>query len=236
MVGKVVRVSPAGLFLTLPGGAVALLDRTDIPDVDGATGEGNPRVGDVLLVVILTVPELEGEVCRVVPTEPWTSGAQEADDAAVKDDGASTIGAVPGLIAAAGAVMAIVGAFLPWVQVPGILGLDSLSVTGTDGDGILTLSLGIVTVPLALWAGGILGQRSGAGRSRSWTWAAVTILGVLSFALAIYHLVRIRKVIADVPAPSGVSLGTGLLLALAGAGIVFVAGCIGLAGSGNRSS
>ncbi len=102
VVGKVVRVSPAGLFLTLPDGAVALLDRTDIPDVDGATGEGNPRVDDVLAVVILTVPELGGEVCRVIPTEPWTSGVQEADDVAVTNDGASTIGALPGLIAAPG--------------------------------------------------------------------------------------------------------------------------------------
>src|SRR6185312_16728577 len=87
----------------------------------------------------------------------------------------------------------VIGAFLPWVQVLGI------GVAGTNGDGQITLALGVIVIVFSL-----LAKR----------WAAITlaVLGALCTVMAFADMTN--------SAASGIYLTLAGGLVAAGAGIV----------------
>lgn len=96
-----------------------------------------------------------------------------------------------------GGVLAVVGAFMPWATALGV------SVSGTEGDGVITLVLGIVVV------GAVLAQ-SGGTVAR----AGVGLLGVLVALIALVVFGNMEGM---------VSPAIGLYITLL-AGLVIVAG------------
>ena len=108
----------------------------------------------------------------------------------------------------AGAVV-VIGSFLPWAKVLGFI-----SVSGTDGDGKITLVLG------ALATAGIF------VRKRS-TQVGVAVLFLLTLAVGVYDLANITSKIQaaeDEIFEGGVAVGIGLYL-------VIVGGLVGLIGA-----
>ena len=96
-------------------------------------------------------------------------------------------------VAWAGAVGVVLGSLLPWASGP-----FGISVSGTSGDGVITLICGIIVAGVAF-------------RLRR-TWAKVVCLlaAVLAVAVGVYHT-------ADLSSTSGLSIGFGLVLTDAGA-------------------
>ena len=105
-----------------------------------------------------------------------------------------------------GAAAVILGAFLPWAKVGG------LSVSGTEGDGVLTLILGV--------AAGLMGG-FGILRGRSGLLVGSMIAALLALAIGGYDASNINSV-ADGPFGLKVTVGMGLYLTILGgiAGIV----------------
>jgi hypothetical protein len=104
----------------------------------------------------------------------------------------------PWLIASGGAV--VLGSVMPWVSVA--TGFGSVSVAGTDGDGVITLVAGIAAAILS------------AVRKRL---AALIIFGVTAL-VAGYDVINVRQTAADVSTDfARASVGWGLWLTLAGA-------------------
>jgi len=67
-----------------------------------------------------------------------------------------------GFVAVAGGVLMVLGSFLPWATVDGVLG--NQSVSGMEGDGVITLVLGLVAAALGVVAvirGGGIGKGIG---------------------------------------------------------------------------
>lgn len=96
-------------------------------------------------------------------------------------------------------VVVVVGALLPWAT------LGFISVAGTEGDGVITLILGLATAALALLAS-VKGSR--------WPLLVGAVLSVLVVLIAIYD-------ISDVS--STASVGSGLWLTLIAGGVAVVA-------------
>ncbi|KQZ70633.1 hypothetical protein [Nocardioides sp. Root151] len=116
--------------------------------------------------------------------------------------GLSTPARVAGWLVVAFGALAVVGALLPWASA------GPFSVAGTNGDGIITLPLGIVAV-----AAGIV--RGVATRPSGWQ-IAVPIV-----ALVVGVLVGLIGVIDTILVADEATVGGGLLLTiLAGLGIV----------------
>lgn len=92
----------------------------------------------------------------------------------------------------------VIGAFLPWVQVLGI------GVAGTNGDGQITLVLGVIVVALSLLA-------------RRWAAITVSVLGALSAVIAFADMTN--------------AAASGIYLTLAGG---LVAACAGIVAARTR--
>lgn len=117
-----------------------------------------------------------------------------------------------------GAAGAFIGAFLPWAKV------GALSVAGTDGDGVLTLILGIAAG--ALGVGGI--RKGGKGLL-----IGSLVCAALVAVIAVIDIADINSV-ADGPFGLTAEPGGGIILTLA-AGIAGVVGSI-LAIRGRRTA
>ena len=122
-------------------------------------------------------------------------------------------------IIAGGGLLAIIGSVLPWGTVRSAFG--QVDVSGTEGDGVLTLVLGLVV--------GALGLSSLAGARR--VLAIVALLPTVGIAgIAAYDLANITEVADEL---SGsfvqVSAGPGLWVVLAGAAVALVGAIIGTA-------
>ena len=92
----------------------------------------------------------------------------------------------------------VIGAFLPWVQVLGI------GVAGTNGDGQITLVLGVIVIVLSLLA-------------KRWTAITVAVLGALCAVIAFADMTN--------------AAASGIYLTLAGG---LVALCAGIAAARAR--
>jgi hypothetical protein len=117
------------------------------------------------------------------------------------------------LLAGLGALALIVGALLPWGTVTSIFG--TFAKSGTEGDGVLFLILGVVVGLVALLHKGTV--------DRSYCWP-LAVIGLISFGFSVMDLISVSGVAADSSEYVAVSIGAGLYLVVIGAGIVFASG------------
>lgn len=103
-----------------------------------------------------------------------------------------------------GAVGLVIGAFLPWATV------GPFDVAGTDGDGVLTLLIGLVVAALA-W-------------SRKAPRLIIALI-VLAVVIGLYDLVDVGRVAGGDEELFDVSIGIGLIITVA-ASIVAVVGWV----------
>ena len=112
------------------------------------------------------------------------------------------------LIAGASALLVVLGAFMPWVK------LGFLSANGTDGDGVITLLLGVVAGVLVLVAAQSQGRLVSFGIGGA---------GVVIVAVAAYDIITINDALNDSDNifASSATVGEGLYVtALGGVGLV----------------
>ncbi|MEY4174801.1 MAG: hypothetical protein RI900_1966 [Actinomycetota bacterium] len=113
------------------------------------------------------------------------------------------------IIALAAGALVVVGSLLPWAKVLGFI-----SVSGTDGDGKITLVLG------ALAIAGLFVRKAS-------SLIGVAVIFLLSLAIGVYDFVNVSNKITEAEGEifeGGVSVGIGLYLVIAG-------GLIGLIGT-----
>lgn len=151
------------------------------------------------------------------PTSPVALPAVPPDAVLVRPGTPSPIGAWVLLVAA---LAAVIGALLPWAElsVPFGRGL-SVQVNGTEGDGRITLALGIVVALAAVLA--FL-------RHYLATWAAIIALfaSALLITIAIVDIVDVKRAAGDIRLVFvEVEVGSGLWLTLA-AGVAGVCGAV----------
>jgi len=123
-----------------------------------------------------------------------------------------------GYVAAGAAVVAAVGSVLPWASAQS--GLGSISITGTDGDGVLTLWLAVLVAVLAF------PLATGFRRRRP-----LALLGALALvALSAYDLVNMSNRLIDASRESThASVGYGLWVVVAGAVVAVLALAVSMA-------
>lgn len=108
------------------------------------------------------------------------------------------------------AIVIILGSVLPWASVGGFA-----TINGTDGDGVLTLILGVAVIVVALAF-----VRPRAGRGGGWgAWVALA-LAVVAGLIALYDLININ----NLGAGALVSIGIGLILIPIGAVVGIIGG------------
>jgi len=125
-----------------------------------------------------------------------------------------------------GALFTVIGSILPWAKVESMFG--SVSKAGIDGDGKITLVIGIVGLMMAVWAG--------FSDHRSLTIAVLGIgLAGAIVAISAIDLNNASRILAEASNKYAIaSVGAGLYLVLAG-GLVYGIGIsIGELGSFKR--
>ncbi len=126
------------------------------------------------------------------------------------------LGKVGGLVAAA---LILLGSFLPWATVSSAFG--SVSVKGTEGDGVLTLLLALaLAVLFGVWKRG--------------TAIAAVVLGAIVVMTAVYDLVDLASVADKLDGFGDISPGAGLIMVLLGG--LAATGCavLGITSLGKR--
>lgn len=129
--------------------------------------------------------------------------AMPAPVAAAPDRGASAR-RLAGWVSLAGAAVVAAGSLLPWASVM-LVG----PIYGTDGDGVITLTLAVLVGLLALVAA--------LGKGRGWMFAVAMVLGLLATAVAAYDLSNISNLVSS---EGMASLGPGLPVIIAGGLVV----------------
>lgn len=116
-----------------------------------------------------------------------------------------------------GALLAIVGSFGPWVSVDGFA---SMSISGTSGDGRLSLCLAIIGC-------GMLAMKYwGQNKARSFVLPVAVAAGVLTLLIGIYTLVRLNSLVGDESSLGrlgslvSVSVGWGLIAVVVGGALL----------------
>lgn len=120
-------------------------------------------------------------------------------------------------INAAGIALVVIGAFMPWVTVDTFLGQTSLS--GTDGDGVITFTLGVVAAFLLLWTH---------FRPSLIRGVIIAVIGGLVVLIMMQKITDIGALIADANLADQASIGIGIYVSLLG-GIAMLAGAIAIA-------
>ncbi len=115
-----------------------------------------------------------------------------------------------------GAAAVVLGSFLPWASVSIFVG--SINVSGTDGDGVLTLFIGAVLAFVAFRA-------MKPGITRGATIFAIVACLIL-FGIALYDFIDIQRVASDLSSFSddvaSASVGYGLWIVLIGSAVATV--------------
>ena len=116
------------------------------------------------------------------------------------------------------AIAAVIGALLPWARINLSFGPEGLSenVNGTEGDGVITLVLGILLGAVAVLALATHGVAR---------WAAVVgiVAAAIMTAIAIIDIVDVNRTAGDIRPLVDVSVGSGLWVTL-------IAGLAGIVG------
>lgn len=124
---------------------------------------------------------------------------------------------------AGGAVGLIIGAFLPWVTLTAIF-IGTVSFAGTEGDGLITLGLGVLA---GVVAGRTIFTARPAGRGIAITLVVVAAIATL---VAGYDLTNIQRAVWDLPddVPGKASVGIGLWLTTLAAVALLAGGILAL--------
>jgi hypothetical protein len=117
-------------------------------------------------------------------------------------------------IAVAGALL-VLGAFLPWITMSG---LGSASKSGIEGDGVITVLLGV--------GAGVVGLRAAvSGRTNKWGYIAVLASGLTAGVVAVIDFIDVQSRIEDITSSSLVIGQVGVGLYLTGAAALALSGC-----------
>ena len=130
-----------------------------------------------------------------------------------------------GLITGLGAIVAVIGSMTPWATITAPL-LGSVSVNGTQGDGLITLILGLVAIGLAIGIASAVSPRGFA--------AGASIIGGIIFIIAAVDLNNVQRVVEDANYSSDLVLaqvGGGLYATLIGGIGITLGGLVGVFGS-----
>ncbi|ODU24648.1 MAG: hypothetical protein ABT15_00035 [Pseudonocardia sp. SCN 73-27] len=134
-----------------------------------------------------------------------------------------------GIVTAVGGLLAIVGSFLPWVTIrAGAFG--SLSVAGIEGDGIITLIVGVLILAV-----GIL--RLVKPSIPALVQRLPILFGLVVVAIGVYVIINLNStmaaaggagggIAADLAAALDISLGFGLIMTIVGGVVAIVGGVI----------
>ena len=121
-------------------------------------------------------------------------------------------------VAIGGAIGLIVGSFLEWASIDTPFG--SFSVSGMDGDGVITVSVGIIALVLFT----LVKRRAGT--------IAGVVFAAIGAAIAAIDIADVKSNIDDIAAESEglatASVGIGLWLCLAGALVAVVGGILSI--------
>jgi hypothetical protein len=118
-----------------------------------------------------------------------------------------------------GAAAVVVGSLLPWAEVTAPF-IGTVTKSGTDGDGVLTLIGALVIAGLGFLA-------FGSRRSRGAIIGSLVVAGLIAL-VAVVDMVDVSSRIADVEDQDlavSASIGIGLWVVLLGAGVAIV-GCV----------
>lgn len=127
----------------------------------------------------------------------------------------------PGALLVGAALLALIGAVLPWAEVRAVF-FGQLDVAGTEGDGVITLLLGLV-----LGALGVLAPLAGNPR---WLGVVALVTSVVIFAVGAYDLADVTRAASELRTELfGIDArpGPGLYLTVV-AGVVGLAGGVGV--------
>jgi len=119
----------------------------------------------------------------------------------------------PKIILLAGAALMVLGSLLPWATMTSVFG--NVEVTATEGDGAITLVIGILIGLGALLMKSKPGKRGG---------IASSIFGVIAGIVAIIDMSNIQKISGNPFAD--VQVGIGLYLVAIGALVTVVGGFV----------
>lgn len=114
-----------------------------------------------------------------------------------------------------GGLLVAAGSFLPWVTVSGLLSISRSGIDG-GGDGLVTLTLGIV---LALVAAGAFSS-GGLGR---FSRVIGVLCGLAAFGIAVYDGTNLARLSATFSGLASVSVGAGIYMVVVGAGLAIIA-------------
>lgn len=119
------------------------------------------------------------------------------------------------LLALVGGIVAAIGSLLPWATIRS--GFGSIDITGTNGDGVITLALGVIVAGLGFARFG--GQSTGIVRN------AASLLGLAIALVGVYDYTNLASRIGEIQSDyvSGVA-GVGLYVVIVGGFIAFVSG------------
>lgn len=124
-----------------------------------------------------------------------------------------------GLVSAA---VVVVGALLPWATVSTAFG--TVSVNGTEGDGVLTLGGGVVAAALLLF-----------GRGRKGAAVVAAIVGMLVTLVGVYDLANVSSAAAEAANQfARGSAGAGLWLTVVGGGAMTLCSAVAAARANRR--
>ncbi len=111
---------------------------------------------------------------------PYQPAALQGSRGTASASGETTM-FIAGLVSA---IAVVVGALLPWVSVSTAFG--TLSVSGTEGDGVLTIGGAVVAGALLLF-----------GRGRKWAAVIAAVVGVIVTIIGVYDLANVSSAAAD---------------------------------------
>ena len=121
-------------------------------------------------------------------------------------------------VGAVGSLLTFIGAFLPWVSAS-VPFAGSVSWSGMEGDGRITLVLSIIVFVILVWTH----MKRDIGLS-----VIAFLLGAAITATMIWKIVRLEALIAETELIGLASVGTGIYLSLIG-GIAIIASACWLA-------
>ena len=130
------------------------------------------------------------------------------------------MGPILGLL---GAAMVLVGSLMPWATVTTAFG--SITASGTDGDGQMTLVIGVILIVL------IAGKLASSGKA-SLLNILIVLAALAALAIAGYDISNVQEAV-DAAAPFGsASVGAGLYVVALGAILSF----FGASGGGTQQN
>lgn len=117
------------------------------------------------------------------------------------------------ILAIAGGIVAALGSILPWATLSTAFG--TLSVSGTQGDGILTLAAGAVAAILGIWRFG--------GSAPGWAAGLTLLAGLAIVGVGVFDYINLSSRLAELSSDVALAThGIGLYITVGGGGAVLI--------------